>query len=226
MTRPLPTGSFSVGLVDNDPLALKAIECTIREGLPRAEVIWATGDGFAAVRYATQAETQPDVAVVDMSMETVTGLAVCRRIRRDNDVVRLLAITSFSLNVYAEDAGRAGAQGIVGKGDGDELLVALDAVAQGHTYGDGGFEPASMAHYRLLHSESESVDVLTPREIEVMNLVSEGLGDDDVAHRLGMGRDTVRKHMQAAMRKLNVRNRVQAVLRWLGSERHGRRFSL
>lgn len=225
MTRPSPTGPFSVGLVDNDPFALRSMEDLVRDRLPQVRIAWATGDGAVAIRYATQADTQPDVAVVDMSMETVTGLSVCRRIRRDNDVVRLLAVTSFSLDVYAEDAGRAGAQGIVGKGDGDELIVALDAVAHGHTYGDGGFESAAMAHYRLSHAEAESADVLTLREVEVMNLLAEGLDDAETAQRLDVGRDTVRKHLQTAMRKLGARSRVQAVLRWMGSERHGRRFS-
>lgn len=212
---------FTVGIVDNDVLSLRSLEQVVGERVPLAKVLWSTHDGARAVALALDGDARPDVAMVDMSMEPLSGLTVCRRIRRGADAVGLLAITSFPLNAYARDAGNAGAQGIASKNDEDDLIAGLLAVVDGGTYGGDAFESAELSHYRL--SQESSLGLLSLREEQVMGLLGDGLGDEDIARELGVGRDTVRKHVQTAMRKLGAHTRWQALVRWFGDERNGRR---
>lgn len=220
------TGAFTVGIADNDALSLRSLERIIAERIPEAAVLWTVQDGAQSVIYATNRTTQPDVMMVDMSMESMPGLTICRRVRRATNEVPLLAITSFTLDLYAEDAGRCGAQGIASKNDENDLVRGLNAVVDGGTYGDGGFETAAMAHYRLEYEPATLRDTLTTRETQTMDLLAEGLDDEVIAKRLQIGRDTVRKHLQTAMHKLGVNTRWQALLRWSGSEKDGRRYVL
>ncbi|KAB8290619.1 Two component transcriptional regulator [Bifidobacterium avesanii] len=220
------TGTFTVGIADNDALSLRSLERIIAERVPDATVLWTTQEGPQAVIYATSQRTQPDVLMVDMSMESMPGLMICRRIRRATNEVPMLAITSFTLGLYAEDAGRCGAQGIASKNNENDLVAGLNAVVDGGTYGEGGFETAAMAHYRLECAPATVEDMLTTREAQTMDLLAEGLDDEMIAKRLQIGRDTVRKHVQTAMHKLGVSTRWQALLRWSGSEKNGRRYVL
>ena len=218
--------AFTLGMVDNDEMSLWSLERIIRERIPQATLLWTTRDGSQALSYASNPDMQPDVMMVDMSMEVLSGLTVCRRIRRAGDEVSLLAITSFALAVYAADASRAGAQGIATKNDEEDLIAGLTAVADGGVYGGDGFETAPMAHFRLENAPATVQDMLTTREAQTMDLLAEGLDDETIAQRLSVSRDTVRKHVQTSMHKLGVNTRWQALLRWTGSEKNGRRYAL
>ena len=218
MRQPNISKTFTVAIVDNDPMSLKSITSLVSSSLPQVRILWAVEQGSQAVCLATKSESQPNVLLVDMSMEDMPGSMVCRRIRRATDQVSLLAMTSFSVQIYADQAWRNGAQGIVGKGDGDELIRALLAVANGSTYGDGGFESGALSHFRIQSSRPTKKDLLSDREIQVMDLLAEGLEDDEIAEKLSIGRTTVRKYLQSVKQKLGARNRIQMVLRWVKSE--------
>ncbi|MBT1179513.1 LuxR C-terminal-related transcriptional regulator [Bifidobacterium vespertilionis] len=218
MRQPNISKTFTVAIVDNDPMSLKSITSLVASSLPQVRILWAVEQGSQAVCLATKSDSQPNVLLVDMSMEDMPGSMVCRRIRRATDQVSLLAMTSFSVQIYADQAWRNGAQGIVGKGDGDELIRALLAVANGSTYGDGGFESEALSHFRIQSSRLTKKDLLSDREIQVMDLLAEGLEDNEIAEKLSIGRTTVRKHLQSVKQKLGARNRIQMVLRWVKSE--------
>lgn len=83
-------------------------------------------------------------------------------------------------------------------------------------YGPYGFESANLAGFRIASSRLTWDETVSDRELQVMDLVAEGLTDDAIARRLAITPAMVRKHMQSAMCKLHVDNRVQAVLRWRG----------
>lgn len=214
--------TFSVGLVDNDAMSLKSLETIVHERLPRVRLLWAQTDGIEAVRLCRDTETRPDVVLMDMSMETLPGAVACRQIRRCDGTVKLLAITCYATKVFVESVVRAGAQGISTKNDENELVAATLAVADGGTYGEGRFESAESAHARLSSQIGENDDVLSVRESEVMNLIAQGMLDEDIASQLGVGVATVRKHAQTASRKMGVHNRVQAMLAWIGINNDGR----
>lgn len=214
--------TFSVGLVDNDTMSLKSLETIVRERLPRVRLLWAQPDGNEAVRLCRDEATRPDVVLMDMSMETLPGVVACRRIRRYDGSVKLLAITCYATKVFVDAAAQSGAQGISTKNDENELVAATLAVASGGTYGKGMFESAESAHIRLSSQTGGNDDVLSVRESEVMNLIAQGMLDEDIAGQLGVSVATVRKHAQTASHKMGVHNRVQAMLAWIGINNDGR----
>lgn len=151
-----------------------------------------------------------------MSMEGVSGISVCRRIRTRIGKVGILAMTAYSIDRYAEKASMAGAQGIVGKSDEQQIVTAIRTVASGGTWGEG-FEIALTAHVRLKNQTSANA-VLTDREFEVMDSFAAGMSIQAIAETLNITPETVKKHGQRAMHKLGANSRWQAVAMWLNSQ--------
>ena len=158
----------------------------------------------------------PDLVLVDLSMESMSGVMVCRRIRRRDSMVKLLAMTSFAKETFGFDVAQAGAQGLVSKNDEQEILEGLATVLGGGVYGDFGFVDARASFDQLAHETPKRADLVSNREVQVLDLMSRGLTDLSIAKRLGIKAATVRKHAQSSMQKLNAENRVQAVLKWTG----------
>lgn len=206
----------TIGIVDNDRFVLPSLKTSITELLPEANVVWTTTDGGEAVRYCLHADTRPKVLLADMSMEGVSGISVCRRIRTRIGKVGILAMTAYSLDKYAAKASLAGAQGIVGKSDEQRIVSALRTVASGGTWGDG-FESSMTAHVRLKHQTGMSA-TLTDREFEIMDSFAAGMSIKAIAEMLNIMPETVKKHGQKAMHKLGATSRWQAVALWLNSE--------
>ncbi|OZG62354.1 DNA-binding response regulator [Bifidobacterium lemurum] len=206
----------TIGIVDNDRFVLPSLKTSITELLPDAKVIWTTADGGEAVQYCLRAATRPKVLLVDMSMERVSGISVCRRIRARISKVGILAMTAYSLDKYTEKASLAGAQGIVGKADEQQIVTALRTVASGGTWGDG-FESPLTAHVRLKNQSGMSA-VLTDREFEIMDSFAAGMSIKAISETLNITPETVKKHGQRAMHKLGATSRWQAVAMWLNAE--------
>ncbi|KFI50241.1 two component transcriptional regulator, LuxR family [Bifidobacterium callitrichos DSM 23973] len=95
--RPIVT----IGLLDNDRFALAFLERSLAELMPEARILWSTTSGRAAVRMCTTPDTMPNVLLTDMSLDELSGPAVIRAIRIRTARVAILAVTSFSLAVYA-----------------------------------------------------------------------------------------------------------------------------
>ena len=200
---------ITVGIVDNDRFVLPSLKTSIEELSDDMQVIWTTSDGGQAVTNCLTAATRPKVLLADMSMEGVSGISVCRRIRTRIGKVGILAMTAYSIDKYAEKASLAGAQGIVGKSDDQQIVTAIRTIASGGTWGDG-FEIALTAHVRLKNQISVNA-VLTDREFEVMDSFAAGMSIQAIAETLNITPETVKKHGQRAMHKLGANSRWQAV---------------
>lgn len=210
-TQP-PAYCRRVAIVDNDLRSLASLRTLVEEQVPQASVIWTTSSGTEAVQLCSQAETAPNLLMLDMSLEGLQGPAVTRRIRRASGSIAILAVTSFSLTRYAYRIQKAGGQGIVSKNDERDIIDAISAVLSGHV--QNGFESSAMAHVRV--AREQPWPVLTVREEEVISLVAgEGLLDAEVAETLSISEATVRKHMQNITTKLGARNSRQAVALWM-----------
>lgn len=125
-------------MVDNDRQSLISLRSLVHDLVPEATMVWAVDDGLQAIRAACGEDRQlavPDVLMVDMSMELIPGKTVIRRIRRVNDTMALLAMTSFSRDAFGDIAAQAGAQGIVDKNDERDIATGLRCVADGGMYG-------------------------------------------------------------------------------------------
>ncbi|WP_164514639.1 response regulator [Bifidobacterium goeldii] len=97
-------------MVDNDQLTLTMLTLLVHRDLPEVDVTWACRRGRDAVARCLSADSRPDVLLVDMSLEGLSGVEVCRQVRAATADVALIGVTSFSLEYYAADALAAGAQ--------------------------------------------------------------------------------------------------------------------
>lgn len=186
------------------------------------EVVGEAADGDDAV--ATVRSTRPDVVLMDIRMPGTDGLAATEAIVADPDLadVRIIVLTTFELDEYVVAAIRAGASGFLGKGvDPVDLLDAIRVVAGGEALLSpaatkvliGRFiEPATSASAPPSPAAAAALDVLTPREREVVTLVGHGLTNDEIAEMLFVSPLTAKTHVNRAMMKFGARDRAQLVV--------------
>ena len=215
--RPIVT----IGLVDNDQFALAFLARSLTELMPEARILWRTSSGRDAVARCLDTDTRPNVLLTDMSMDELSGPAVCRAIRIRSARVAILAVTSFSLSVYAAKAAEAGAQGIVPKSVETPIIDAVRALAAGGTWnptdGDVTFDTAADAHARLSGGRMPRQFLLSDREAEAMNLCSKGLTTEQIAVDMQVGVSTAKTYLTRAIHKLGVTSRGAAVALWTGA---------
>jgi DNA-binding NarL/FixJ family response regulator len=184
------------------------------------EVVAEAADGAEAVELVRR--HRPDVAVLDIRMPRMDGLAAGAEIRRTVPETAVVILTTFSEDAYIARALGDGASGFLLKsGDPRELIAGLKAVAEGAAYlsprvaqrviaelstGAGGGAMARAA------AAKEQVAVLSPRELEVLGLVGAGLSNAEIARRLFLVEGTVKAYVSAILLRLAVKNRVQAAI--------------
>lgn len=206
-----------VAVVDNDRRAADSLAVFLTERFPSSRLLWRCSSGYEAVLRCEGDGPKPDLLLLDMSMEGLQGAETCRRIRMVDCDIRVLAMTSFSLNHYRNTAVRAGAQGLADKSSDDDLAAAIRTIMADRAA--PGFDDPKTAYIRLNRADANGA-ALSPREHEIISLcATEGLLDDDIAGHLGISAATVRKHMQHILAKLGARTSRQAVSLWL--TRHG-----
>ena len=203
-----------VALVDNDPRALESLSLLIEAKVPTAYVVWTATSGDEAIERCQRNDDNLNLLVLDMSMEGLQGPAICHRIRLMDRHLPILGITSFSINSYRSRLMEAGAQGLIGKEDSDQLAKAIERLCGGNVM--EGFEPPALANVRI-RREEETSPRLTVREEQIISLCADGMLDREIAEQLDISESTVRKHMQGILKKLNCKTARQAVALWVRS---------
>jgi DNA-binding NarL/FixJ family response regulator len=187
----------------------------ILEARPDIEVVGEAEDGLQAVELALG--TKPDVILMDVRMPHLDGVEATRRITESGNQARVIVLTTYDLDEYVYDAIRAGASAFLLKDvQPTQLVDAIRVVARGEAL------LAPTVTRRLLDRFARSLPVagpppaavssLTEREVEVLRLMAAGLSNAELAERLVLSEATVKSHVSNVLRKLGVRDRVQAVI--------------
>jgi DNA-binding NarL/FixJ family response regulator len=205
-------------LVDDQAL-IRAGFRMILEETDEIDIVGEAQDGIEAVRLS--AELNPDVILMDIRMPGLDGIEATRQIMTRDASARVLVLTTFDLDEYAFSALRAGASGFILKYVMvDELERAIRSVASG----DAVVSPRATRSLldvcapRLpaVGGETVSADAalgqLTPREREVLLAMATGLSNTEIADRLVVSEVTVKTHVGNILTKLDLRNRVHAVI--------------
>jgi DNA-binding NarL/FixJ family response regulator len=187
----------------------------ILEARPDLEVVGEAEDGLQAVELAGQ--TEPDVILMDVRMPNIDGVEATRRIVERGSGARVIVLTTYDLDEYVYDAIRSGASAFLLKDvQPTQLVEAIRIVAAG----DALLAPSVTR--RLLDRFARSLpgrqpapaslSTLTEREVEVLRLLASGLSNAELSERLFVSEATVKTHVSSLLRKLEVRDRVQAVI--------------
>jgi len=177
------------------------------------EVVAEASNGLEAVDKAVR--YRPTVVLMDIRMPELDGLQATRRILAVDDAARILVLTTFDLDEYVYEALRAGASGFVLKDDPPEQLIAAIRIVAG---GDALLSPAITKRVikefaRIPQpAPSKQLDDLTERELDVFRLIARGLSNPEIGRELYISDTTVKTHITHILQKLNLRDRVQAVV--------------
>ena len=213
---PLEAASVTIGVVIVDDQALvRGGFRMILDAREDIEVTGEAGDGAEAVELVER--LQPDVVLMDVRMPVMDGIEATRRIAASGSTARVVVLTTYDLDEYVFAAVRAGASGFLLKDvRPPELVDAVRVVAAG----DALLAPS--ATRRLLDRFAgalpdpgptpEMLEELTERELEVLRLVALALSNAEIASRLVLTEATVKTHVSSVLRKLGLRDRVQAVV--------------
>jgi len=178
------------------------------------EVVGEASDGREAVRLTR--ETRPDVVLMDVRMPVLDGIEATRRIVADGSAARMLVLTTWDLDAHVVAAPRGGASGFLLKDIRPaELVDAIRLTARG----DALLAPTVTRRVldRFLRTAPDlepppGLESLSGREREVLTLIGQALSNAEIAARLGLSEATVKNHLTAVLRKLGLRDRVQAVV--------------
>lgn len=217
------SGRLRVLLADDQPLLRMGFRL-ILEGEDGIEVVGEASDGADAVRQVGHLD--PDVVLMDVRMPTLDGIEATRAITGAGARARIIILTTFDLDEYAFAGLQAGASAFLLKDVAPaELVQAVRVVASGdavvaprvtqrllETYVRGtGPVPAPPAPPAPTPRDPLLED-LTPRETEMLEAMSEGLSNAEIAHRYFLSEATVKTHVRRILTKLHLRDRVQAVV--------------
>jgi DNA-binding NarL/FixJ family response regulator len=199
-------------LIADDQALVRSGFRMIIEARDDLEVVGEAEDGDEAARLA--GELEPDVVLMDVRMPEVDGIEATRRIVSSGSEARVLVLTTFDLDEYVYAAVRAGASGFLLKDVRPEDLVdAIRLVAEGNALLGPTVTRRLLEHFADGEPRAAPpIGALTEREQEILQLVAQGLSNAEVAAKLFLSEATVKSHVSSILRKLAVRDRVQAVI--------------
>jgi DNA-binding NarL/FixJ family response regulator len=180
---------------------------------PDIDVVAEADNGVEAVDKASR--FAPTVVLMDIRMPQLDGIAATRRILEAEPAARILILTTFDLDEYVYEALRAGASGFVLKDDPPEqLLAAIRTVAAGDALLSPAVTKRVIAQFARVPRPTppKELDELTSREREIFRLIADGLSNAEIGRELYISETTVKTHVTHVFQKLNVRDRVQAVV--------------
>jgi DNA-binding NarL/FixJ family response regulator len=200
-------------LVADDQSMVRAGFRLLLGGEDGIEVVAEASNGLEAVSKAER--FRPTVVLMDIRMPELDGLEATRRILAADPLARILILTTFDLDEYVYEALAAGASGFVLKDDPPEqLLAAIRTVAAGEALLSPAITKRVIRRFVRAPRPAppKELDELTAREREILRLIAEGLSNAEIGRQLFIEETTVKTHVTHILQKLNLRDRVQAVV--------------
>lgn len=209
--------SIRVLVVDDEAMVRVGLRLVL-EAEPDIEVVGEASDGIEALAAAVQ--LRPDVVLIDVRMPRLDGLSATRQILAAESEVKVVVLTTFNEDAYVQEALRAGASGFLLKVAPPERLAEAVRVA---ARGDALLDPlvtravieafaAAPEPGRPEQGPPPELAVLTAREVEVLHMLARGISNAEIAAELVVGEATVKTHVARVLMKLQLRDRVQAVV--------------
>lgn len=199
-------------VVDDDLLVTQSLQM-ILEAAPDIQVVGLGGSGEAAIELYGQ--LQPDVLLMDIRMEPISGLTACERILARHPQARVLFLTTFLDDEYIVQALRLGAKGYLLKQQFASIVPALRAVHLGQSvFGD---QIVNKLPQLLRGSEQQDWAALgiNDKEHELIALVAQGLSNREIGEKLFLSEGTVRNYISVVLEKLHLRDRTQLAIFYL-----------
>ncbi len=197
-----------IALADDHPIVLAGIEALLR-ATPDIDVVGHAANGLTALDIIE--DTQPDVAVIDISLPGLGGIELARQIAQTCPAVRVLALTVHEDQPYLQQMLDAGARGyLLKRSAADELVRAIRAVADG-----GLFLDPAIAGKCLVSPAEPRLPIplanLSPREEDVLRQTAQGMSNKEIATRLEISTKTVETYKARALEKLSLKSRSDIV---------------
>jgi len=203
--------SVKVLIVDDQSLVRAGFRLVL-ENHDDLEVVGEASTGTQAIDSARRLD--PDVVLMDIRMPELDGIAATRAITERNSA-RVLVLTTYDLDEYVYDALQAGASGFLLKDTPPAQLVdGIRAVANGEALLAPTVTKRLIEEFARIarRTRPPELDELTPRELEVLKLVARGMSNAEIAAALVLSETTIKTHVTHVLTKLNLRDRVQAVV--------------
>lgn len=207
-SRDRQTRRYRILIVDDHPIVRRGLR-ELMAGEPDLEVCGEADDAPAALRQIEA--TRPDVAVIDLSLKTGHGIELIRDIKLRDERIRMLVSSMHDESLFAERALRAGAMGYLNKQESpDKIIDAIRQILRGDVY----LSPRMTARllHRLVGGESLercAVETLSDRELEVFQMIGQGLTTKQIAGKLHLSHKTIETHREKIKSKLNLKNSAE-----------------
>ncbi len=196
-------------IVEDDPLMQLGLEQALAD-YSEFEIVGQAEDGYSGVQAAL--ELKPDLVVMDIGLPRLDGIAATKQIKEAMPEVRVVILTSHTLETEVVAALSSGADAYCIKGASlERLLAAIDAAKDGATYLDPQIARLVLEHLKP-PVPKQNIGNLSAREMEVLTLIVEGKSNSEIAAELYLSTNTIKTHVRGIMNKLAVDDRVQAAV--------------
>ncbi|WP_250515690.1 response regulator transcription factor [Caballeronia sp. INDeC2] len=194
-------------LVDDHPLVRDGLRARL-DSVPRLSVIGEAGNANEALALAADEANPPDLALMDVGMAGMSGVELAALFHERHPGVRVLMLSMHDNVEYVKQAVRAGASGYVLKDSpATEIIQAIDAVLAGKTFFSAGLAA------RMIQAQSMQTPLerLTPRELDILDALAEGLSSKQIAQQHGLSVRTVETHRLNLKRKLDIDGQAELI---------------
>jgi DNA-binding NarL/FixJ family response regulator len=198
--------SIKVFIIDDHPMVIAGLNSLLSR-LENIEMAGAVSNAFDAIPFLKK--NQIDVILLDINLPDISGIDLCKKIHKEFPEIKILGISTFSERSYISRMIENGASGyLIKSASGDEIAEAIDTVLKGKIY-----LSVSMEHIAkpLSIRPSDNLPALTKREKEILQLISEGLTNHQIAEKLFISPLTVDSHRKNLLTKLNVNNTASLI---------------